>query len=100
MTKTSPLGRLAGLCYRRRHLVALAWLVVAAGLLVLGFTRGAPASNDFSGGDSDSARAASLLSAHFPDQRGAAVTLAVHAGAGVRGPAVQARVGEGLARLR
>jgi putative drug exporter of the RND superfamily len=100
MTKIPTLGRLAGLCYRRRHLVALAWLAVAAGLLVLGVTRGAPSSNDFSGGDSDSARAASLLSAHFPDQRGASLTLAVHAGQGVRDPAVQARVAEVLGALR
>ncbi len=100
MTNTRILGRIAGLCYRRRGLVALAWLVVAAGLLVLGFTKGAPSSNDFGGGNSDSVKAANLLSAHFPDQRGASLTLAVHAGAGVRDPAVQARVRDVLAALR
>ena len=94
---TMTLGRLAGFCYRHRWAVTSSWLVIAIGLLVLGFTRGAPTTNDFTGGNSDSARAAALLSAHFPDQHGSSLTLAIHADAGVRDPAVQARVREVLA---
>ncbi len=97
---TTPLGRLAAFSYHHRRPVALAWLIVAAVLIVLGFTRGAPTSNDFGAGDSDSARAANLIAAHFPDRGGSALTLAVHADAGVRDPAVRARVGDVLASLR
>jgi uncharacterized membrane protein YdfJ with MMPL/SSD domain len=98
--RTSGLARLAGFCYRRRSLVLLAWLVLAAGILVLGFTKGAPGSNDFGGGDSGSAKAASLLSAHFPDQRGgSSLILAVHADHGVADPAVQQRVRDVLGTL-
>jgi RND superfamily putative drug exporter len=96
---TTRLGRLAGFCYQRRWAVTLGWLVIAIGLLFLGFTKGAPTSNDFSGGNSDSARAGALLDAHFPGHHGSSLTLAVHAGAGVRDPAVQARVREVLAVL-
>src|SRR2546421_9696633 len=91
---TTKIGRF---CYRHRWAVTSGWLVIAIGLLVLGFTRGAPTSNDFTGGTSDSARAAALLSAHFPDQHGSSLTLAIHADAGVKDPAVQARVRQGLA---
>src|SRR5437762_11109297 len=97
---TTPLGRLAAFSYHHRRLVALGWLIVAAGLLVLGFTRGAPTTNDFSRGDSDSAQAAGLIATHFPDHQGSALTLAVQAGAGVRDPAVRARVATVLAMLR
>src|SRR4051794_34465130 len=97
---TTPLGHLATFCYHHRRFVTLAWLLVAAGLLVLGATKGAPTTNDFSGGDSDSGRAGSLLTAHFPDHRGTSVTLAVHADAGVRDPAVRARVEDVLTILR
>src|SRR2546430_14528464 len=73
---TTTLGRLAGFCYRQRWAVTLGWLVIATGLLVLGFTRGAPTTNDFSGGDSDSARAGAPLTAPFPDQPGPSPALA------------------------
>ena len=96
---TTKLGRLAGFCYRRRWAVTLGWLVIAIGLLALGFTRGAPTTNDFSGGNSDSARAGALLATHFPDRHGTSLTLAVHADAGIGDPAVQTRVHEVLAAL-
>src|SRR5256714_1356347 len=91
---TTKIGRF---CYRHRWAVTSGWLVIAIGLLVLGFPRGAPTTNACTGGTRGSARPAALLSAHSPDQQGSSLTLAIHADAGVEDPAVQAGVREVLA---
>jgi len=93
-SRTGLLARLASFSYRRRGLVVLGWLVV------LGVTKGASPVNDIGGSNSDSAHARSMLVEHFPDQRGGAtLSLAVHANAGVRDPAVQTRVRDVLGVL-
>lgn len=89
---TGALARLARLCYRRRRLTVLLWIVGAAAVIVVGARFAAPSDNDFSGGKSESAHAQDLLDRHFPGQRGDTITLAVHADQGVADPAVRARV--------
>src|SRR2546423_6589991 len=91
---TTKIGRF---CYRHRWAVTSGWLVIAIGLLVLGFPRGAPTTNACTGGTRGSARPAALLSAHSPDQQGSSLTLAIDAEAGVEDPGVQARVRQVLA---
>jgi uncharacterized membrane protein YdfJ with MMPL/SSD domain len=84
MTSNGFLARLAAFCHRRRRLVLLLWIATAAGILVLGFTKGAPTANQFSGKDAPSARAQELLAEHFPGVfDGDQLTLAVHANSGV-----------------
>jgi RND superfamily putative drug exporter len=100
MTTSGILARVATFCHRHRLLVTLAWTAVAIGLLVLGFTKGAPGSNTYGGGDSPSQRAQALIAQHFPEQAaGSDLTLAVHADAGVADPAVRTRVEAVLRRL-
>ncbi|MFF2655183.1 MMPL family transporter [Streptomyces sp. NPDC058045] len=93
------LTRLGRYCYRRRGTVLLLWLLGTAVLLVLGLSFAAPANNDFTGGNSESGRAQNLLKHHFPERRGSSLTVAIHADAGVRSPAVRARVDALTARL-
>ncbi|HEX6499040.1 MAG TPA: MMPL family transporter [Micromonosporaceae bacterium] len=95
------LARLATGCHRHRWLVLLAWLAVAAGVIVLGATKGAPTSDAYGGGDSGADRAQQLLTEHFPGRfDGDRLTLAVHADAGLDDPAVRTRVTGVLDRLR
>jgi RND superfamily putative drug exporter len=84
------LVRLARFCYRRRRRVLVLWIVGAAAVMAIGFGYSAPADNSFSGSDSESARAQDLIKAHFPQQNGDTLTLAIHADGGVA--AVRPRV--------
>jgi putative drug exporter of the RND superfamily len=64
-------GALAGLarfCYRRRRLVLLTWIVGVIAVAFVGFGYGAAPDNDFSGRNSDSAKAQALIEKHFPEQ--------------------------------
>lgn len=75
-------GALAGLarfCYRRRRLVLLAWIVGVIVVAFVGFGSGAAPDNDFSGGDSQSAKAQQLMEKHFPKEQGDRLTLAIKA---------------------
>lgn len=97
-----PDGALAGLarfCHRRRRLVLLAWIVGVIAVAAAGFGLGADPDNDFSGGDSGSAQAQSLMEKHFPEEQGDTLTLAIKADAGVDDPAVRQQVEEVLADL-
>ncbi|WP_067461669.1 MMPL family transporter [Actinomadura macra] len=93
------LARLARLCYRKRRLTVAAWIAGTIAVIVLGFGFAADPLNDFSGGDSGSAKAEKLLDDHFPKQSGDSVTLAVRADGGVRTPDVQARVRQAIERI-
>ncbi|QXJ24955.1 MMPL family transporter [Actinomadura graeca] len=94
------LARLARLCHRRRRLTVAAWIAGTIAVIVLGFGFAADPLNDFSGGDSGSAKAGRLLDDHFPKQSGDTVTLAVRAEGGVRAPDVRARVERAIERIR
>ncbi|MGW3604537.1 MULTISPECIES: MMPL family transporter [unclassified Micromonospora] len=95
-------GALAGLarfCYRRRRLVLLTWIVGVIAVAIVGFGFGAASDNDFSGGDSDSARAQVLIEKHFPEQQGDTLTLAIKAEKGIDDPAARQKIEKVIADL-
>ncbi|SEG47847.1 putative drug exporter of the RND superfamily [Thermomonospora echinospora] len=104
MTAETPRtgGALAGLarfCYRRRRLVLLAWIAGVIAVAFAGFGYGAASDNDFSGGDSGSARAQELIDKHFPEQRGDTLTLAIKADRGIDDPAARQKIERVIAEL-
>ncbi|GLY70998.1 MMPL family transporter [Amycolatopsis taiwanensis] len=95
-------GVLAGLarfCYRRRRLVLLAWIVGVIAVAFAGFGYGAAPDNDFSGGDTDSAKAQALIEEHFPERQGDTLTLAIKADNGIDDPAARQKIEKVLAEL-
>ncbi|WP_020578007.1 MMPL family transporter [Actinopolymorpha alba] len=95
-------GALAGLarfCYRRRRLVLLTWIVAVIAVAFAGFGYGAASDNDFSGGDSDSAKAQVLIEKHFPEQQGDTLTLAIKAEKGIDDPAARQKIEKVIADL-
>ncbi|RKS73101.1 RND superfamily putative drug exporter [Actinomadura pelletieri DSM 43383] len=102
-TETPPsdgaLARLARFCYRRRRLVLPAWIVGVIAMAVVGFGFGAAPDNDFSGGDSGSAKAQDVIERHFPERQGDTLTLAIRAERGIDDPAVRQRVEKVIAEL-
>jgi putative drug exporter of the RND superfamily len=95
-------GRLAGLarfCYRRRRLVLLTWILGVIAVALVGFGYGAASDNDFSGGDSDSAKAQELIAKHFPEQQGDTLTLAIKAEQGIDDPAARQKIEKVIAEL-
>ncbi|SCG44348.1 putative drug exporter of the RND superfamily [Micromonospora echinaurantiaca] len=104
MTSEAPRtdGALAGLarfCYRRRRLVLLTWIVGVIAVATVGFGYGAAPDNDFTGGDSESARAQALIEKHFPEQQGDRLTLAIKAGKGIDDPAARQKIEKVVADL-
>ncbi|MFC4056253.1 MMPL family transporter [Actinomadura syzygii] len=93
------LARLARFCFRRRRLVVLAWIVGVLAVAFAGFGYGADYDNDFSGGDSGSAKAQRIVERHFPEQQGDTLTLAVKADRGIDDPAVRRKVEKVIAEL-
>jgi RND superfamily putative drug exporter len=88
-------GTLAGLarfCYRRRRLVLLTWIVGVIAVAFVGFRFGAAPDNDFSGGDSGSAKAQALIEKHFPERQGDTLTLAIKADKGIDDPAARKKI--------
>ncbi|MDR3080768.1 MAG: MMPL family transporter, partial [Streptomyces sp.] len=95
-------GTLAGLarfCYQRRRLVLLAWIVGVLAVAFAGFGFAAASDNDFSGGDSGSAKAQALIEKHFPEQQGDTLTLAIKAEKGIDDPAARQRIEKVIADL-
>ncbi|TDD73912.1 MMPL family transporter [Actinomadura darangshiensis] len=93
------LARLARFCHRRRRLVLPAWIVAVAAVAFAGFGFGAASDNDFSGGNSDSAKAQKLIEAHFPERQGDTLTLAIRSEKGIDDPAVRQKVEKVIADL-
>ena len=93
------LARLARFCYRRRRLVLLAWIVGVLALVFVGFRYGAPSDNEYSGGESHSARAQALIEQHFPEQQGDTLTLAIKAENGIDDPAARQKIEQVIADL-
>jgi len=95
--RPGPLGRLAGLAYRRRGTVLIAWVVALAIAFGLSAAFGGKFANDSSIPGSDSAQAQSLLGQRFPAQSGDTERVVVRAdnvsSAGVRS-SVKALLGE------
>ncbi|HEY3528874.1 MAG TPA: MMPL family transporter [Nocardioides sp.] len=91
-----PLGRLAGLSFRRRGVVLLAWLLGLGLAIGLSAAFGGEKVNGATLPGSDSERAQTLLDSRFPAQAGDRIDVVVHA-ADVRDGDVRARV-DGLLR--
>ncbi|MGW5668362.1 MMPL family transporter [Micromonospora sp. NPDC003776] len=77
--RPGPLGRLAGLAYRRRGRVLIAWAVGLVLALGLSAAFGGETANGSSAPGSDSERAQHLLAARFPAQSGDTVRVVVRA---------------------
>ncbi|MGX1133774.1 RND superfamily putative drug exporter [Streptomyces glaucescens] len=95
-------GALAGLarfCYRSRRLVLFTWIIGVIALAFVGFRFGAPTDNDFTGGDSGSAKAQALIEQHFPEQQGDTLTLAIKAEKGIDDPAARDKIEKVIADL-
>ncbi|WP_433173798.1 MMPL family transporter [Actinoallomurus sp. CA-150999] len=65
----------------------------------VGFGYGAAPDNDFSGGNSGSAKAQALIEKHFPEQQGDTLTLAIKADKGIDDPAARLRIEKVIADL-
>ncbi|MCP3786797.1 MMPL family transporter [Micromonospora sp. A3M-1-15] len=95
-------GALAGLarfCYRRRRLVLLTWIVGVIAVALVGFGYGAAPDNDFSGGNSQSAKAQKLMEKHFPEEQGDRLSLAIKADQGIDEPASRQKIEKAIADL-
>ncbi|WP_406045698.1 MMPL family transporter [Micromonospora sp. NBC_00898] len=64
-----------------------------------GFGFGAASDNDFSGGNSSSAKAQALIQKHFPEQQGDTLTLAIKAEKGIDDPATRQKIEKVIADL-
>jgi putative drug exporter of the RND superfamily len=97
--RPGPLGRLAGVAFRNKGKVVLAWIgaiVLAAGLSA---AFGGEFAADYSVPGSDSQRALDLLAERFPAQAGDTVEVVIRAEDGVEDPTVQAEVADLFAEL-
>jgi RND superfamily putative drug exporter len=104
MTTETPrtdgaLARLARFCYRRRRLVLLTWIVGVIAVAFVGFGYSAASDNDFSGGNSGSAKTQALIEKHFPEQQGDTLTLAIKAEKGIDDPAARQKIEKVIADL-
>src|SRR5215472_1718859 len=92
LTRPGPLGRLAGVVYRRRGRVILGWLAAFALVIGLSAAFAGEFTADYSAPGSDSKQAQDLLEQRFPVQAGDTVDVVVRSDAGVTGPAVRSDV--------
>lgn len=104
MTTETPrrdrtLAGLARFCYRRRRMVLLTWIVGVIAVALVGFGYGAAPDNDFSGGDSGSAKAQELIDKHFPERQGDTLALAIKAEKGIDDPAARQKIEKVIADL-
>ncbi len=86
------LQRLAAWCYRRRRRVLLLWVVGLVSASLIGGAIGSSFAQSFSLPGTESQRAADLLRARFPARAGDEGQIVFADSAGVRDPAVQARM--------
>ena len=72
-----PLGRLAGVAFRHRWRVVLAWVAALAIAIGLASVANGEFSADYSAPGSDSAQAQTLLEEQFPSQSGDTIDVVV-----------------------
>jgi putative drug exporter of the RND superfamily len=94
-----PLGRLAGVMFRRRGRTVLTWVAALMIAVALASAFGGEFKADYSAPGSDSGQAQQLLEDRFASEAGDTVDVVIHADAGARDPAVQADVKKVLAGL-
>ncbi len=97
--RPGPLGRLAGLCFRRRGMVLLAWLLGLGLAIGLSAAFGGEKVNGASLPGSDSAQAQTLLEDRFPAQSGDRIDV-VFGADDVASDEVRRQVGALLAQLK
>src|SRR5215218_9028376 len=86
------LSRLADVAYRRRGRVVLAWIALLAGVVAVAPRLAGDFSSEFATAGSESQAAADLIAERFPGTSGDTIEVVWQAQAGVRQPAVEARV--------
>ncbi|HLY84536.1 MAG TPA: hypothetical protein VKQ71_16240 [Acidimicrobiales bacterium] len=96
---TSRLGRLARRCYTARRRVLLVW--VLALIVITGASQvwHGVFANKFNAGNSESARAQSLLNQRFPSRAGDQAEVVFHTADAVTSPAVKGRITATLSQL-
>ncbi|MEV5321321.1 hypothetical protein AB0K92_27360 [Streptomyces sp. NPDC052687] len=77
----------------------MTWIIGVIALAFVGFRFGAATDNDFTGGDSGSAKAQALIEKHFPEQQGDTLTLAIKAEKGIDDPAAREKIEKVIAEL-
>jgi RND superfamily putative drug exporter len=75
------------------------WIIGVIALAFVGFRFGAASDNDFTGGDSGSAKAQALIEQHFPEQQGDTLTLAIKSEKGIDDPAARQKIEKVIAEL-
>src|SRR5262245_47722474 len=90
--RSGPLGRLAGVAYRRRRRVIIGWLAVFALALALSAAFAGNFAADYSAPGSDSKQAQDLLEQRFPVQAGDTVDVVVRSDARVTDSAIRSAV--------
>jgi RND superfamily putative drug exporter len=76
--KVTALGRLAGVCYDRRRLVLVAWLVAIVGITVMVQMVGTRFENKYTAGNTPSQQASNILAAKFPSKSGDTADIVFH----------------------
>ena len=97
--RPGPLGRLAGIAFRRRGRVVLAWVAALAVATGLSAAFAGDFAADYAAPGSDSTQAQELLADRFPNQSGDTIDVVIRADAGANDPAVQAAVSNLLGTL-
>ncbi|WP_207784013.1 MMPL family transporter [Micromonospora globispora] len=77
----------------------MTWIIGVIAVAFVGFSYGAASDNDYSGGDSDSAKAQALIEKHFPEQQGDTLTLAIKAERGIDDPTARQKIEKVIAEL-
>jgi RND superfamily putative drug exporter len=85
------LVRLADLCYRKRRLVVVAWIVALVGAVAVAGAWGGEIRQDYLQPGSESKAASDTLKERFPQRSGDSVQIVIHSEAGVSSSAVKAR---------
>ena len=97
--RPGPLGRLAGVAFRNKGKVVLAWIAAIGLAAGLSSVFGGEFAADYSAPGSDSQQAQGLLEERFPAQAGDSVDVVIRAEEGVDDPAAQADISDLLAEL-
>ena len=93
------LQRLAHACYRHRRRVVVLWLVALVAVNIIGSQVGSNYSQSFALPGTESQRAIDLLQARFPAKAGDSGQIVFADAAGVRNPAIEARMTDVFARV-
>ncbi|MGA4866726.1 MMPL family transporter [Streptomyces lavendulocolor] len=95
----SVFERLAAFSYRHRWGAVLLWVALVAGITAASTAVGSAYHNDFALPGTDSQAARSVLERHGSAQADASVQIVVEDAGGIRGAAVEARVGAMLGKV-